>query len=169
MSSVLRTLYGYQAWANSDLFQALKNLDPEKHKADLQTALRLIGHNYAVSRIFTGHLLGIQHGFLSDTLDETPALNDLVSAVQTSDQWYIDYVQTLSAPALAESIAFIFTDGDRGYMTREEMLVHVAVHAGYHRGEVGRILRQLSIIPPWDTFAVYLHKTDPARRQSSQV
>jgi uncharacterized damage-inducible protein DinB len=65
-------------------------------------------------------------------------------------------------------MAFNFTDGDKGYMTREEMLTHVALHGGYHRGEVGRILWQLSITPPWDTFAVYLHQADPARRLQSE-
>ncbi|TCU33592.1 hypothetical protein EV129_11597 [Rhizobium azibense] len=36
---------------------------------------------------------------------------------------------------------------------------------GYHRGEMGRIFWQLSITPPWDTFTVYLHQTEPARRR----
>jgi uncharacterized damage-inducible protein DinB len=66
--------------------------------------------------------------------------------------------------ALAEVLAFTFTDGDAGRMTRGEMLAHVVLHGGYHRGEVGRILRQLAITPPWDTFAVFLHQTEPGRR-----
>jgi uncharacterized damage-inducible protein DinB len=53
-------------------------------------------------------------------------------------------------------------------MSREEMLTHVVTHGGYHRGEVGRILAQLSVSPPWDTFAVYLHKTEPSRRLKRQ-
>jgi len=44
------------------------------------------------------------------------------------------------------------------------MLTHVVTHAGYHRGEVGQIMKQLSIELPWDTFAVYLHRTEPSRR-----
>lgn len=61
-------------------------------------------------------------------------------------------------------------DGDNGYMTREEMLTHVVTHGGYHRGEVGRILVQVSngseqgIKLPWDTYAVHLHTTEPSRR-----
>jgi uncharacterized damage-inducible protein DinB len=55
-------------------------------------------------------------------------------------------------------------------MTREEMLTHVVTHGGYHRGEVGRILVQVSngseqgIKLPWDTYAVHLHATEPSRR-----
>ncbi len=164
MSILLQTLYGYHAWANVDLFNKLESVDPEKHGTELQTALRLISHYYVVSRIFAGHLQGVPHGFMSDNLEGTPALNDLKTAVTSSDQWYLDYLRTVSPATLSEAVAFTFTDGDKGYMTREEMLAHVALHGGYHRGEVGRILWQLSITPPWDTFAVYLHQGDPARR-----
>ncbi|MFF2324178.1 DinB family protein [Agrobacterium sp. NPDC058088] len=164
MSVILQTLYGYHAWANVDLFNKLEGVDPEKHGTELQTALRLISHYYVVSRIFAGHLQGVPHGFMSDNLEEIPALNDLKTAVTSSDQWYLDYLRTVSPATLSEAVAFTFTDGDKGYMTREEMLAHVALHGGYHRGEVGRILWQLSITPPWDTFAVYLHQADPARR-----
>lgn len=168
MSTFLRTLYGYHAWANVDLFDKLESIDPEKNEKELQTALRLISHYYVVSRIFAGHLQGIAHGFTSDSLGETPALDELRSAVISSDQWYLDYLRTVSPAALSEAVAFTFTDGDRGCMTREEMLTHVALHGGYHRGEVGRILWQLSITPPWDTFAVYLHQSEPDRRQGGK-
>ncbi len=53
-------------------------------------------------------------------------------------------------------------------MTREEMLTHVALHGGYHRCEVGSVLWRLSITPPWDTFAVYLHQVEPVRRQQGK-
>lgn len=165
MSTLLQTLYGYHAWANVDLFKKLESVDAEKHGKDLQTALRLISHYYVVSRIFAGHLQGVPHGFTSDNLEETPALHDLKAAVTISDQWYLDYLHKASPATLSEPVVFTFTDGDKGYMTREEMLTHVALHGGYHRGEVGRTLWQLSITPPWDTFAVYLHLSEPARRQ----
>jgi uncharacterized damage-inducible protein DinB len=50
-------------------------------------------------------------------------------------------------------------------MSREEMLAHVITHGAYHRGEVGRILLQLSIQRPREVFTGYLHKTDAARRE----
>jgi uncharacterized damage-inducible protein DinB len=164
MSALLQKLYGHQAWSNVELLDALETVDHEEHGTELQTALRLIGHHHVVSRIFAGHLQGIPHGFTSDTLEETPALDELRAAVVSSDRWYLDYVGKASAAVLSEAVAFTFTDGDEGCMTREEMLAHVVLHGGYHRGEIGRILRQVSITPPWDTFAVYLHRDDPARR-----
>ncbi|WP_245520048.1 hypothetical protein [Rhizobium azibense] len=67
-----------------------------------------------------GHLQGVPHGFTSDNLEETPALDDLSAAVTSSDQRYLDYLRT-------EAAALTFTDSDKGYMTREEMLTHVVL------------------------------------------
>lgn len=164
MSTLLQKLFGYHAWANNDLFDKLGALDQERHKAELNTALRLINHYYVVAQIFAAHLSGVPHTYASDNTIETPTLDELRADVTSSDQWYLDYLRSVSPADLAETIPFAFTDGDKGYMAREEMLTHVALHGGYHRGEVGRILWQLSVTPPWDTFAVYLHQTEPERR-----
>ncbi|TGS56633.1 damage-inducible protein DinB, partial [Mesorhizobium sp. M1D.F.Ca.ET.183.01.1.1] len=55
-------------------------------------------------------------------------------------------------------------DGDKGGMTRQEMLTHVVLHGSYHRGEIGRMVVRIAVSPPWDTYAVHLHRAEPARR-----
>lgn len=167
MTSLLARLYGYHAWANDDLFDKLERVDGERHAAELQDMLRLMGHAYVVARIFAGHLQGAPHGYTSDNLEPTPGLADLRRDVATTDAWYLSYMRDVSPEALAEAVAFTFTDGDAGRMTREEMLTHVVLHAGYHRGEVGRLLRQIGAPLPWDTFAVCLHQSEPGRRRST--
>lgn len=164
MGILLQTLYGYHAWANRELLDKLERVDREKHGTELQSALRLISHYDLVSRIFAAHLQGVPHRYMSSNPDAAPTLSEVRAAVISSDQWYLGYVRDTPSSALSEPLPFTFTDGDKGYMTREEMLTHVALHGGYHRGEVGRILWQLSVTPPWDTFAVYLHRTEPTRR-----
>lgn len=168
MSFLLQKLYRYHAWANNDLFDKLGTLDEEKYKAELHTCSRLINHYRVVAEIFAAHLSGIQNPHASDNTLDTPTLDDLRAAVTTSDQWYLDYLRNTSSGNLSEAIPFVFTDGDKGYMTREEMLAHVVLHAGYHRAEIGRMLWQLSITPPWDTFAVHLHQAEPARRRQGK-
>lgn len=164
MSNLLHTLYRYHGWANAELFEKLALLEQQGRTEELQAALRLVGHHHVVARIFRGHLEGVPHGFSADNFAELPGLPELRDAVTATDAWYLDYVADVPAAALAETIAFSFTDGDRGRMTREEMLAHVLLHAGYHRGEVGRLLWQVGITPPWDTLAVFLHQTEPGRR-----
>lgn len=164
MRDLLRSLLGYHAWANRDLFEKLQQLDPEQNISERHTAIRLINHYHVVARIFAGHLTGTAHGCVSDNTEATPELNDLARDVAALDGWYLDYIEKTLPASLGEFVAFTFTDGDRGYMSRAEMISHVVLHAGIHRGEVARILSQLSITPPWDTFAVFVHGTQPQRR-----
>ena len=169
MSSVamLRQMFRYNAWANAEFLAKLELLDAEQHPEPRHLAIRVLNHCYVVNRIFVAHLTGARHGYAADNTTETPALDALRAAVAETDRWYLDYLETVSPETLAETIAFGFTDGDRGCMSRQEMLMHVAIHCTYHRGEVGRILRQISAPMPWDTFAVHLHQTEPERRQAS--
>ena len=166
MSSLplLRTLFHYRSWANDELLEKMKDLDPELQRDARHAAIRLVNHFHVVDQIFAAHLAGTTHGFADDNTPETPALEDLRASVAALDRWYADYLETLTPALLSEPLPFTFTDGDKGCMTREEMLAHVVTHSGYHRGEAGRVLAQVSVKPPRDTLAVYLHRTEPSRR-----
>jgi len=159
-NEMLDTLFRYQAWINQAFFEKLEALDG----ADLHQALRLMNHAYVVTEIFAAHLSGNVHSYASDNTEATPSPAELRDATARSDRWYLDYVTQTPVEALCEKLAFDFTDGDKGFMSREEILLHVALHGGYHRGEVGRILKQRSLETPWDTIAVFLHRDQPNRR-----
>ncbi|WP_246694377.1 DinB family protein [Mesorhizobium sp. M2E.F.Ca.ET.209.01.1.1] len=139
-------------------------MDPSHGAGERHAAIRLMNHIHVVSRIFAAHLKGVAHGYASDNTPDTPEPRALRAALAEIDRWYLDYLETISKQALAELIAFTFTDGDKGCMTRQEMLTHVVLHGGYHRGEVGRMLTGIAVSPPWDTYAVHLHRAEPARR-----
>jgi uncharacterized damage-inducible protein DinB len=157
-------MLGHHAWANAELLDTLARLDPVAHAAESAAARRLMGHIALVGRIFQAHLSGRDHGLVSDMPEATPDLAALVAETAAVDHWYLSYVAGLTRAALDEAIAFGFTDGQRGRMSRAEMLAHVALHGGYHRGEIGRLVGGLGVPLPWDTFAVYLHRHEPRRR-----
>ena len=102
--------------------------------AELTTIARLIGHYQVVARIFAGPLAGKPHGFTADNFAEAVDLSTLAAGQAEVDHWYCDYLETVTEQQLAEPLPFTFTDGDKGLMTRAEMLMHAALHAGYHRG-----------------------------------
>ncbi|MDR3475325.1 MAG: DinB family protein [Devosia sp.] len=160
----LRPMFAYKGWANAQFLTKIDAIDPAAHPQERRAALRLLNHTYVVDQIFAAHLTGRPHGFSSDNTADTPTATALGQAIEASDRWYIDYIDTGLAIDMTEPIAFAFTDGDGGCMSRLEMLTHVIIHGAYHRGEIGRLLAELSIEPPWDTFAVYLHRTEPLRR-----
>ncbi len=164
-ATLLHSLFRHKAWANEELFAELEKLDPATHEAERHAAIRLLNHIYVVDRIFAGHLRGAPHGYAATNTPETPTLRALRDAVLASDRWYLDYVGAVPTQQLAEELSFTFTDGAAGRMSREEVLGHVITHGSYHRGAVGRIMSQVSVPPPRDTLTVYLHRSEPQRRE----
>jgi uncharacterized damage-inducible protein DinB len=159
--SMLQSLFGQKAWANRELFDVLATVTSE---ADLHTAIRTLNHIYVVDRIFRAHLLGEPHGYEATNTKATPTLAGLREAVAETDAWYQQYAAGLNEAMLAERVAFRFTDGDTGTMSREEILMHVITHGGYHRGNVGQVLKNISVAPPRDLLTKYLHVSEPQRR-----
>jgi uncharacterized damage-inducible protein DinB len=165
-STLLLSLFKYKAWANQELFAELEKLDAQAHQAERHAAIRLLNHVYVVDRIFQAHLDGTAHPYTATNTPDTPGLHELRDLVATTDRWYIEHIESLAPQRLPEPVSFTFTDGNKGCMSREEMLGHIATHGGYHRGAVGRIMAQLSVPPPRDIFTVFLHTAEPQRREA---
>jgi len=162
--STLRSLFCYKAWADGELLDALATLDPQQYGEVHHNALRIFNHIHVVDAIFKGNLLGEPHGFSATNTPETPTLAALRITIGTLDAWYLDYVASLSPQDAEARLSFNFVDGDKGQMSREEMLLHLVTHGGYHRGAIGRILVQCGITPPRDTLTTFLHHSEPERR-----
>ena len=117
-TATLRSLFGYKAWADRELFQALSGLSPE-HAEPLHTCIRTLNHIHVVDRIFQAHWIGQPHGFAATNTAETPTLAELRGQVLAVDRWYEDQAARLSPQQLSEAVSFQFTDGDSGRMSRE--------------------------------------------------
>ena len=164
-AGLLASLFAYKAWANETLFGKLAEMDVALRSEEVHSAIRIMNHIHTVDRIFQAHLQNARHQIEATNTPETPTLGELHAAVCVLDRWYQDYVAELSEAKLTEAIAFTFTDAQHGRMTRNEMLLHIITHGGYHRGAVGRILVGIGMSPPRDTLTVFLHSMEPTRRE----
>lgn len=163
--STLRSLFGYKSWADQQLFAMLAGLDAE-HAELLHSCVRTLNHLYVVDRLFRARLSSEPLPFDATNTTLTPALAQLRSAVAETDAWYEDYAAQLGAQDGAEVIDFCFVDGDRGRMSREEILLHVISHGCYHRGNVGQLMKSAALTPPHDLYTRFLHEREPLRRES---
>ncbi|OHX11599.1 damage-inducible protein DinB [Chromobacterium sphagni] len=163
--TLLLSLFRYKAWADEGLTAGLTALGERSAHAEFRTAIRILNHAHIVDRIFAANLQLTPHAYAATDPDEAPKPDSLFKAVKKTDQWYIGYIARLDEAELAAMIEFPFSDGMPGRMSREEMLGHIIAHGGYHRGEIGRIMTQLTRSSPRDTFTGYLHETEPARRE----
>ena len=164
INSILASMFRYKIWADDLLFIGLDEFKLRSTEGDFDTAVRLIDHGRIVSRIFLAHLEGSEHYYETTEPDAAPELRELESSVSDTNNRYLEYVNNVSAAMLEEEIRFHFTDGSTGRMSREEMLCHVLLHSGYHRGEVGRIMTQVMGRSPRDTFTGFLHEVQKGRR-----
>lgn len=153
----LKSLFAYKAWANAELLALLATL-PLESADQLHTCIRTLNHIYVVDRIFRAHLSAETRPFDATNTKETPSLQQLRADVEATDAWYVNYVSALPSSALSEILDFAFTDGDFGRMSREEILLHVITHGGYHRGNVGQVLKSISVSPPRDLYTKFLHQ-----------
>jgi uncharacterized damage-inducible protein DinB len=148
--SILHTLFAQKSWANNELFNQLATVTAPEHASAVHSAIRTLNHIYVVDRIFRAHLLSEPHGYTATNTDATPSLGELHFAAAETDAWCEQYSTAITPSQFQETITFRFTDGDAGRMPREEMLAHIISHAAYHRGNVGQILKSISVAPPRD-------------------
>lgn len=163
--TLLMALFAYKADADGELLEALESPVAAGAGDRFGSALRVLAHAHIVDRIFAANLQKREHGFRVSWAQDAPMLQDLRTSMMDTDRWYLAYVSELSPENLEETVAFTFTDGTPGRMSREEMLAHVVTHAGYHRGEAGRLLPEIESTAMRDVFAGYLHRADPQRRR----
>jgi uncharacterized damage-inducible protein DinB len=161
-TSSARMLARYNAWANQLVFDAVAAL-PEgeaakERKSLFRNMVHTLNHNYVIDRIWQAHLEGREHGYEARNTQDHPPLAELWRAQQEIDRWYVDWSDALSDAALAEKVSFTLIGGNRGVMTRGEILLHVVNHTTYHRGFVADLFYQVPARPPTTDLPVFLRE-----------
>ena len=155
-----RMLARYNAWANQQIFDAVAALpegEATRERASLfRNMVHTLNHNYVIDRIWQAHLEGREHGFTARNTPEHPPLPELWRAQQSVDDWYIVWSDGLSDAVVDEQVSFTLIGGNRGVMTRGEILLHVVNHTSYHRGFVADLFYQVPARPPTTDLPVFL-------------
>jgi uncharacterized damage-inducible protein DinB len=159
---MLSMLARYNAWANRRMFDALAALpggEATKKRATLfGDMVHTLNHNYVIGLIWQAHLAGREHGFTARNTPEPPPLAELARSQALLDAWYIAQSDSLPDAALGERLSFTLIGGNRGEMSRAEMLLHVVNHCTYHRGFVADLFCQVPARPPLTDLPVYLRE-----------
>lgn len=157
-----RTLARYNAWANKVLFAgvaALPEGEATKERPTLfKTMVGTLNHLYVIDLMWQAHIEGRPHGFTRRDDVLYPKLDDLLRAQQALDAWYLDWAAAQSEADLAKPVPFTLTTGNKGVMTRGEVLLHVVNHSTYHRGWVCDLFFQVPARPPETDLPVYVRE-----------
>ena len=149
-------LIGYKKWADSGLYRVVAEQLDRLADFDKGVVLQVLDHMHAVDRIFQHHLLGKRHGYERARSTEPMPFAVLAEQVRELDDWYVDYVGALPEDRINETIDFAFTNGAPARMRRGDMLLHVALHGTYHRGNAGILLQKNGVAPNDDRLTDFL-------------
>jgi len=149
-------LIAVKRWADRGLYDVVSRNLERLSQEEVSLVMRVFDHSHTVDRIFQHHLQGIPHTFKAPRSERMPELQTLASSAREVDEWYVSYVEGLSAEDLGQSVEFTFTSGKAARMTRGEILLHVCLHGTYHRGNAGAVLQLKGLTPSRDAVTDYL-------------
>jgi uncharacterized damage-inducible protein DinB len=156
----LQTLMRYKAWANELVFAAAAQLPDAEltapRKIVFGSLLRTLNHVYAMDEVWRAHLEGRPHGYATRNPQACPPLAELREAQKAMDGWFVRYAA--SPFEESEIVEFRFIGGGPGSMTRRDILLHVANHGTYHRGNVASMMYQSGVAPPTTDLPVFLKR-----------
>lgn len=145
-------LYKYNRWANGRTFDAASKLTPEQFTKNL-------GSSHASVRDTLAHILAAEwiwlerwNGTSPKSLFE-PTDFPTIGSIKTRLDEVEDGIDRLTSGLTEESldnvVAYINTKGEEWKYTLGHMMLHLANHSTYHRGQVTTMLRQLGadVIP----------------------
>jgi uncharacterized damage-inducible protein DinB len=161
-------LYGYTEWANERIAAALLPLSSE-------TFNRFWGGSHPSLRDAFSHIVASEWAWLErwhgvnpkqppEWMDGTEAA-PLVEEMRRVNARRMSYLRGLTDGDLGSTLEFTFMSGKAAANRLCDLLIHVANHSTYHRGQVASMLRQAGVVPPSTDFAYYLGERPAAREE----
>ena len=158
----IQRLYGYNTWANERVLESLRPIGQEVFTSNQQAShgsIRgIVAHIAGAEWIWLQRWNGSSPGTLLPE-SEFETVEIAAQRLRTIDNDLQQFTSRLTQDDL---------DGSRGYRTTEgkaysnvlsDMLVHVANHSSYHRGQIATLLRQLGAEPQSTDFILFIRLT----------
>lgn len=150
----LSRLFRHQAWADREILSALDGSDPRQ-----APAIKLFGHVVAAEFIWLGRVGGRDLG------DFTPwqelSLDESRELAASNASGFLELVDGATDERLGETVHYRTSKGDPWSTPLSDILLHVALHGSYHRGQIASKLAALGLPVPATDFVVF-GRLDPA-------
>ena len=139
-------LFKYNKWAWRRVFPSLEALTDEEYFAERpffwESLHGLAAHGYGAERVWLQRIGGQSPARL-------PAASDFASFAELRTAWeslwceWHDYVGSLTARGLEESLHYRVSEGNEIEIRMDDVLRHVFNHATEHRSQMTPVLAQL--------------------------
>lgn len=156
--SEIRALYDYTEWANERMIAAIAQLSDEQYTREITSSFPSIRETLA-------HLAGAEWIWLQRWKGTSPSaqpewslsaplsrLRENLRAVAAERR---DFLDALDDQALEQPLTYRNLKGESFTNRLTDILMHVANHATYHRGQLTTMIRQVGALPPATDLIVY--------------
>jgi uncharacterized damage-inducible protein DinB len=152
----LRRLFDHLEWADDRVLRSLREAP-----AIPPRALELFAH-----------ILGAEHVWLA-RLRQIPAraavwpsldLDQCAALAHENKEGYAALLDELNADSLGREVPYTNSAGASFRTPAEDILLHVALHGSYHRGQVAILLRQNGAVPQPTDFIAFVRGAPAATR-----
>lgn len=160
MKHPIHRLFEHLRWADDQILGALKaTAEPPTE------TIRLYAHLLAAETIWLDRIEGQK-----DSVAVWPTLTVDECSVQSEEarRRYADFLTGLSTERLAEAVPYANSAGQRFATPVEDILLHVALHGAYHRGQIARGLREAGLTPPSTDYIGWVRGAPPPPQKKQQ-
>jgi uncharacterized damage-inducible protein DinB len=157
--SPIRRLFDHLWWADDRVLGGM-----EAAGSPPPAAVELLAHLLATELVWLDRLEGVAQ---SVPVWPVAKLADCRRLAETSRRRWEVFVEALEEGDLARPVAYRNSAGNRFESTVEEILLHVALHGAYHRGQVARGLRLAGFEPVPTDFIAFARGAPAATRQDA--
>lgn len=158
MLEQIQRLYQHLAWADERALTALRESDARPPKA----------HELYC------HVLGAEHVWLARMREAKPevavwpnlTLEQCGTLARDNQAAFGRLLARLEPGGLAREVAYQNSAGDTFHSRIDDILMHVALHGAYHRGQVALLIREAGFVPlPTDYIALVRGAPAATRQQ----
>jgi len=136
---MLKKLFDYDDWANREEVRHLRSL-----KAPPPQAMKILAHIVGTEWLWLGRLRGEKPAVVWPdlTLDQIAEQID-----RLRDEWPREFGRT-------DVVEYVNSKGEKWSSRADDILMHVIIHGGYHRGQIAILVRQSGETP---AYTDYIH------------
>jgi uncharacterized damage-inducible protein DinB len=153
----IRSLLDHMAWADERVLESLRQPGVPQRALDI----------YA-------HVLGCEHRWLTRLEQRTPTvavwptltLEECEPLARDNRDALHAYAARLTSDDLRRTIRYVNSAGDEFESAIEDILVHIAMHGSYHRGQVSLLVRDAGAEPEPTDFIAFVRGAPAATRAS---
>ncbi len=148
MKNYFISMFQYNDWANEQILNSFKFLEPIPEKC-----LLLFSHIIAAQDVWCERLAG-SHDWNIQIWDVYSYQECTLLSSQSTQEW-LKLVRKLKQKDFDKLIKYKNSKGNSSETPVRDILAHVINHSTYHRAQISQLLKQNNVEPPITDFIFY--------------